>query len=258
MEERYRAARPAVPGIALKRGTGRPGRATLVQRRRTATSAAASAQPLRRWLRARSQGVPSRRARVPSRRSGGATAPQCARTADFTGFSPSPSAALDRPAVTHARASAPPPRASLSSAGPIPHAQGGAPPSPRACLPRPPDSAHAARVPSPLPEEIRSCIPLRDLARPSGRVVATGRPGRATLLQRRRTATSVSASSQTSLSVIAQPLRRWLRARSQGAPVAATCGLAAPVDSRIVIKEVAPPRGTRGRVHSRGKANPVT
>ena len=105
---------------------------------------------------------------------------------------------------------------------------------PRPSPPRPLKSAKGTGSPAVDPEEIRSCIPPRDFARSSGRVVATGRPGRATLLQRRRTATSVSASSQTSLSVIAQPLRRWLRARSQGAPVAATCGLAAPVDLGIV------------------------
>ena len=159
-------------------------------------------------------------------------------TVNSAAFLPCPPRQPGRLGATRPTDSLTPGRAPPSLARHTPLTRNPASLFPRPSPPRPLKSAKGTGSPAVDPEEIRSCIPPRDFARSSGRVVATGRPGRATLLQRRRTATSVSASSQASLSVVAQPLRRWLRARSQGAAIAATCACvrsrAAPLRAWVV------------------------
>ncbi len=119
-------------------------------------------------------------------------------TVNSAAFLPCPPRQPGRLGATRPTDSLTPGRAPPSLARHTPLTRNPASLFPRPSPPRPLKSAKGTGSPAVDPEEIRSCIPPRDFARSSGRVVATGRPGRATLLQRRRTATSVSASSQTS------------------------------------------------------------
>ena len=119
-------------------------------------------------------------------------------TVNSAAFLPCPPRQPGRLGATRPTDSLTPGRAPPSLARHTPLTRNPASLFPRPSPPRPLKSAKGTGSPAVDPEEIRSCIPPRDFARSSGRVVATGRPGRATLLQRRRTATSVSASSPTS------------------------------------------------------------